>query len=69
MSPVTCSFFNHNCVKSTGRVIQVCDSLVTNSVSQVSSDGFVTDSVSQVSSISFSLVSGDYFVIDSISQQ
>ena len=68
MSPITCSFFNHSCVKSTGRLIQVSDSFVTNSVSQVSSDGFVTDSVSQVSSNSFSLVSGDYFVIDSFSQ-
>ena len=51
--PVICSFFfNHSCVKSTGRLIQVCDSFVTNSVSQVSSDGFVTVLVRSAVSVS-----------------
>ena len=48
-------FFKHSLVKSTGMLIQVCGS-------------FVTDSVSQVSSISFSLVSGDCFSMDSFSK-
>ena len=45
-------FFNHSCVKSTGRLIQICDSFVTNSVSQVSNDGFVTVFVRSAVSVS-----------------